>query len=257
MFWAKDPSHNEVLNDMNGNLTNFYMQLKTNFHELQKLIHGTLHSEILHKQTSEIYDDKNADPLLRAWALWVQCNLSFSFIIQGGYAFGTTGMGFGTKNKRDRFTEAFAKRIESVEIFNRDAIDLIKLKDHEDTFYYIDPPYVSSNCGHYDGYTTENFIELLEVLKNIKGKFLMSSYPEEALMKYRDELGWGFQDIQQTVMVSGKREGKKMKTECLTYNYQIPNQQISLFDAVEPIVLEEEESGIIEDKIQEISSLNP
>lgn len=245
LFWGKAPSENEVLNDMNGHITNFFMQLKSNFSELQKLIHGTLHSETLHSEAKQIIfkePEKHSD-LKRAWAWWVTTNMSFSFVAGGGFAFNNagTGFGFGTKNKRDRFTERYSKRLENAEIFNRDAIDLITLKDHKDMFFYIDPPYVSSNCGHYEGYTSADFINLLNCLQNIKGKFLMSSYPEAELMQYREqcsvenigeESGWRSKDIVQIVSVNGKREGTKYKTECLTWNYPHPNGQENLINGL-------------------------
>lgn len=241
LFWGKVPSESEALNDFSGHVTNFYMQLKSNFFELQKLIHGTLHSEILHTEAQRIIFDEpeKHDDLKRAWAWWVCCNMSFSFVANGGFAFANTGMGLGTKNKRDRFTERYAKRLESAEIFNRDAVDLITLRDHKDAFFYLDPPYVSSDCGAYKGYTTAHFINLLNCLQNIKGKFLMSSYPEEVLMQYRqecsveklgEERGWRSKDIKQIVSVNGKREETKYKTECLTWNYPPPNGQEALFN---------------------------
>lgn len=237
LFWNKPPSHNEVINDMNGAITNFWWQCKTNFPALQKLIQATLHSEHHYLRSKEIVNDPNADPLERAWALWCQTTMTFSFIICGGFAFGTTGMGYGTKNKRDMFTPKYQERLESVEIFCRDAVELIELKDHPDTFFYVDPPYVSSNQGHYDGYTSAHFLNLLNCLHNIKGKFLMSSYLEPDLVKYRDMLsvekigsrGWRTKDIKQTVSVTGKREGTKKKIECLTWNYEEPSHQPTLF----------------------------
>jgi len=238
IFWAKPKSKNEVINDLNGSVTNFYYQLKTNFDELQKMIQGTLHSEILYIKAKKMLKDEDCPPLDKAWAFWVGCNMAFGHVLFGGFAFGETGSGGSTKNKRDQFTDKFSKRLEHCEIFNRDAVELILLKDSESTFHYIDPPYVSSEQGHYAGYTTEDFVKLLDVLKNIKGKFLMSSYPEDVLMKYRKECAWGSKDIKQVVLVSGKREETKYKTECLTMNYAPPNNQAGLFD--EETILEED-----------------
>ena len=240
IFWSKPKSKNEVINDLNKSVTNFYWVLKTNFTELQKLIQATLHSEILYTQAKEMLRDENCPSLEKAWAFWVGCNMAFGHVLFGGFAFGETGSGGGTKNKRDNFTDKFSKRLEHCEIFNRDAVELILLKDSESTFHYIDPPYVSSEQGHYAGYTTEDFVKLLDVLKNIKGKFLMSSYPEEILMKYREECGWQSKDIKQVVLVSGKREETKYKIECLTYNYTPPNNQAGLFDAQPDVQCDEE-----------------
>ena len=241
VMFSKPQSKNEVINDLNGHVTNFFWQLKTNFFELQKMIQATLHSEVLYIKAKEILKENTATPVELAWAFWVGTNMAFGHVLFGGFAFGETGSGLGTKNKRDNFTEKYSKRLERCEVFNRKAEELIKLKDNsEDTFFYIDPPYVSSEQGHYSGYTESDFINLLNLLQNIKGKFLMSSYPEPVLMQYREECsveklgeerGWRFKDIQQTVLVSGKREVPKMKTECLTFNYPLPNNQESLFGA--------------------------
>lgn len=227
LFFAKPPSKNEVINDLNGWVTNFYRTAKTNFSELQKLIQGTAHSEIDHKKSSEILKTGNGSDLEIAWALWVQTNLSFGHTIFGGFAFSEGGQGKSSANKRDGFTEKYLQRLRNVEIFQRDAVDLIKLKDSENTFFYCDPPYVDSDCGHYEGYTKEDFINLLETLSQIKGKFLLSSYPSEHLFSFREKHGWASKDIKKVLQVTGKREETKYKTECLTWNYK---NQPSLFD---------------------------
>ena len=219
IFFAKNKSKNEVINDIDGRLTNFYRVCQTQYNELAPMIKGTAHSEIEHKRSSEMLKNGNATGVELAWALWVQTNMSFGTQIFGGFAFSERGEGKKTANKRDRFTEAYAKRLRNVEIFERDAVELIKLKDSENTFFYCDPPYVSSDCGHYKGYTKEDFVRLLDTLKNIKGKFLLSSYPEPDLMDYRKNCNWNFKDKNQTVAVTGKRKESKKKIECLTWNY--------------------------------------
>lgn len=229
--FAKPPSKNEVINDFDGRLTNFYWQMKTNFSELQNLIQATMHSEIHHDNAKIVIDNKDETPVRRAWAYWVLTQMSFSFIYNGGFAFGETGSAGNTANKRDNFSVLYEQRMRQIEVFNRDAVELIKLKDNsENTIFFCDPPYVSSDQGGYKGYTKEHFIELLETLKNIKGKFILTSYPEPELMEYREKCGWGSKDLKQIVSVTGKREGTKYKTECITYNFTPPNNQAGLFD---------------------------
>lgn len=230
VFFSKPKSKNEVINDLDGRITNFYRIAQTKFPELQAMIQGTPHSEIEHKLTQQILKEGTSSEVERAWALWVQCNMSFGHMIYGGFAFGETGCGKNTANKRDAFTEKYLHRLREVEIFQRDAIDIIELKDSENTFFYCDPPYCSSDCGHYDGYTKDDFVKLLDTLKNIKGKFLMSSYPEDELMTYRESQQWCSKDIKQVLLVTGKREETKYKTECLTWNYKLSDNQLSLFE---------------------------
>jgi len=229
IFFAKRPSPHEVINDTLDCAITFYRVLKTRFPELQSMIQATLHSESEHKRAKELLNSE--DDLLKAWAFWVQTQMSFSKNFGAGFAFGNNDKeSISLKNKRDNFTDKYSKRLERTEIFCRDALDIIKLKDTPDTFFYIDPPYVSSDCGHYKGYTTEHFKELLDLLATIKGKFLLSSYPEPILLEYRDTHNWNFQDKIDRVSVSGKGTQGKTKIECLTFNYQAPHgQQQDLF----------------------------
>lgn len=91
--------------------------------------------------------------------------------------------------------------------------------DSPDTFFYLDPPYVSSEQGHYRGYTKGNFDELLAVCQNLQGKFLLSSYPEPVLLEARGQRGWSSKDVEKTLAVDGRRAMTKKKIECLTWNY--------------------------------------
>ena len=240
VYFAKPKSENECINDLNFWAITFYKCVKLRFEELQAKIHSSLHSEAQHNAAALILKATVPPPLPEfnmltgdeeievAWAFWVRCNMSFGHVLFGGFAFSNNGQALGTANKRRSFTADYEKRLENTEIFCRDAIDLIKLKDGEDTLFYVDPPYVSSDCGHYKGYTKEQFQELLEVLSTIKGKFLMSSYLEDNLVVAIEKYGWNIKKIEQVLQVTGKRETNKMKVECLTYNYQ--DSQLNLFN---------------------------
>ena len=91
---------------------------------------------------------------------------------------------------------------------------LIQSLDSPETFFYIDPPYVGAHQGHYGGYTQEHFNQLLDTLSRLQGKFILSSYPNDILDKYRKKYGWSINDIQ-------VRKSGKAKVEALTYNYTI------------------------------------
>lgn len=88
--------------------------------------------------------------------------------------------------------------------------------------YYGGKQKLASTCGHYDGYTLEDFEGLLKTLSQIKGKFLLSSYPSEILSRYMEKYGWQQKEIEQRVSV-GINNGKpaKRKIEVLTANYNL------------------------------------
>ncbi len=88
--------------------------------------------------------------------------------------------------------------------------------------YADGPPYHNANQGHYKGYTEQDFVNLLEKLKNIKGKFLLSSYPSVVLETYTKKHKWFTQRVKLPVSIHLNRDIKpKMKIEVLTANYKI------------------------------------
>jgi DNA adenine methylase len=228
LFWAKPKTENEVINDFDLRVVNFWRVLQSDFHALQQKIEQTLHHENNHTVAKQILKAEIVDPVEYAWAFWVQTVMSFSFKIFGGFAFSLERQESKTiRIKREQFTIEYYNRIKDVCIFNRDAIDLILVKDNPETFMYFDPPYAESNCGHYED-KKEVYYRLLEILPTLKCKWLMSSYPSTELNELRDKHGFNFKDQLQNLSVSGKHNEGKMKTECLTYNYTVP--QLTLFD---------------------------
>ncbi len=218
VFWAKPKSEVEIINDYNGNVVNFYEQLKTNFNELKKLIDATPYSREAYKRAITIYDTPYIfTPVHRAWAFWVGCIQGFSNKIGSWRSSQTRSKeNVLNHNKKANLTIDFSNRLDLVQIEQKDAVYLVKRLDSLDTFFYLDPPYVGANQGHYGGYTQEHFNELLNALGCIKGKFLLSSYPNETLEKYRTKFGWFTAD--KDMHLSASNSKCRRKTEALTSN---------------------------------------
>ena len=73
--------------------------------------------------------------------------------------------------------------------------------------------------GHYDGYSKEDFEALLRLLSEIKGKFLLSSYPSDILNDCIKQYGWRTNSFTGRVSIAAKNGKQKGKTERLTLNY--------------------------------------
>lgn len=224
VFFAKGKAEVNVINDTNNFAVTFYEQAKNNFEALNAKIQSTLHSEIQHITAKEILKNSvNYEPLAIAWAFWVQTNMSFGTKIFGGFAYDFRGRDYSETPKKN-FTKKVAEKLEGVQIFCRDALNVINMFDFEDTFFYLDPPYISSDCGYYSGsWTPENQLELIEKLKTIKGKFLLSGYPEDLPIFAK----WNRKEFTQNLSISGKLNQGKTKTETLVFNY--PETQLKLF----------------------------
>lgn len=222
VFFAKEPSGLEVLNDTNSELINFYRVAQNRFPDLESLIRVTLHSRRMHQDACIIYNNPHLfDEVRRAWAVWVLSTQSFASMLDGTFGYDKTKNSMTAKiiHKRDALAEALAVRLQDVNIECADARYIIQSRDTENSFFYCDPPYFNSDCGPYKGYTEADFASLLEALAHVKGKFLLSSYPSEVLSRYLSEHRWQQKIFHQEVPINAGRT--KPKQECLTANYPI------------------------------------
>jgi len=212
----------EVINDTNKLLINFYRQVQNNFVDLEKEIRISLHSRDLHRKAKVIYANPDMfSELKQAWAIWIMSQQSFCAKIDGTWGYDISKKTTSRKihNKREAFTEEYAIRLQEVQIECTDAIRIITTRDRPTSFFYCDPPYYNSDCGHYDGYSLEDYERLLETLASIDGKFLLSSYPSPILDKFKKKHGWFQYEEKSEVSVSRKKYERKVKTEVLTGNY--------------------------------------
>ena len=100
----------------------------------------------------------------------------------GSWGFSKTRPVRGIHKKKLDLTE-ISKRLERTQIECQDALKIIKSRDSKDTFFYIDPPYLNADQGHYSGFNEMDMEELLKLLSTIKGKFLLSNYDHSPILR--------------------------------------------------------------------------
>jgi DNA adenine methylase len=119
-------SYREAINDKNDLISNFYRVAKLNAIELESLIDATLYSQSDYRKAIEICKGGAGAPIELAWAVFVNCNMSFVNKMDGGYA-------TQVKSQNSAATWEFRKsrlsqqldRIKDVHIGNEDAIRFI------------------------------------------------------------------------------------------------------------------------------------
>lgn len=231
VFFAKQPSYLEVINDINDNLINFYIQIQKNFSELAAKIQNTLHSEMMYRRAVSIYHGQiPVSDIEKAVATWIVFNQSWNSSARAGWKFdlgiGGSHCAIVQEHARRNFCPWIKERLANVQISSRDALCVIQDRDTPDTFFYLDPPYPETNQGHYSGYTFDDLERLLSVLEHIQGKFALSNYPAEILQKYAKKNFWSIHSL--TLKKDSKlaAESSSVKTEILITNYKrsIPYQ---------------------------------
>ena len=175
IFFLKEPARVEIINDLNGEVINFYRVITTDFWRLNELIQSTLHSRQQYEEAMVIYNyPKMFDPVKRAWAFWILTNQGYVCKIGSwGYDARGTTMQSKVEGKKLEFDRSIRTRLERAQIECNDALKVLDSRDSDQTFHYIDPPYVGTNMGHYSGYSDEDFARLLDLLARLHGKFLL------------------------------------------------------------------------------------
>jgi DNA adenine methylase len=125
-------------------------------------------------------------------------------------------------NKRSDFKVDYAIRLQQVQIECCDALRIIRSRDTPETVFYLDPPYVGYEQGHYGGYTQEDFDALLGLLGTIQGKFILSSFRNASMVDFTRKNGWHTIEIHlSSAMTHGPGRTRRDKVEVLTTNYPI------------------------------------
>ena len=231
VLFAKHPVNAEIINDLNMDLTIFYWMAKVNYAELKNEIEKTLHSRDIHAHAAHILNySQFFTQAQRAWAVWVLCKISFSSMLDGtfGYDF-SGGMPKKLSNAKNDFTEYLCSRLENVTIENRDALEVISCYDNPDAFHFVDPPYVNSDCGHYEGsFNEQNLEDLLKLLENIKGKFMLTMFPLPMIEEYANSNHWTIHSVERTI--SASKTNRRKQEEWIVCNYDnVHGKQTTLF----------------------------
>lgn len=232
VLFAKRPSEAEIINDLNMDLTTFYWVAKVNYQELKTEVDKTLHSRDMHIHATHILNyPQFFTQAQRAWAVWTLCKISFASRIDGSFGYDFEGsMPKMLANAKDELTEQLCARLEKVTIENRDALKVITCYDSLNTFHFVDPPYINSDCGHYEGtFNEQNMEDLLKLLEKVKGKFMLTMFPLPMIEEYANKNSWIIHRIERTI--SAAKTYRRKQEEWIICNYSnIGGKQISIFD---------------------------
>ena len=157
------------------------------------------------------------------------------------YSYSSSGKSFACKpfdiRKLFHLIQQTEIRMANVVVENQDFETLIRHYDREDAFFYLDPPYYSTEGMYPGGFGKEDHVRLRDLLRTIKGKFLLSYNDcEEIRELYKD---YEIFDFSRPHSMTHRYGAGKEFQELLIGNYnlfeRVENQprQLNLFDADE------------------------
>ncbi len=256
VFFAKQPSPQEVLGDLDDRVVNFFRCLQDQklYKRLKWQLVNTPYALAEFVKALRIADNQNACASRRAWAFFVIANQGFSGFATKlspgcwSRAF-TSSRQMASNVSRYQFKlqllDACHRRLQNVTILNEDVLELIQQYDTTDTVFYFDPPYLPSTRAPSRGYkcdaTVEHHEQLVERLLSLKGQAILSCYSHpiyEILLQH----GWQQHDIATAcyAIVRGRNTKLRGAGAALQYAPRVETLYILRRDQVQPTLLKEE-----------------
>lgn len=189
VLFKKLPSLIETYNDLNSDLVNLFRMIRDKYPEFSHRASWSLHSREMYEEAlKQLSADNFINEVDKAVKYALKRTQSFSGANNKswGYAINSEKLYSGKWQPFLKRMELINSRLKRVQIECRDFEDVIARYDSESTLFYLDPPYV--DVEHYYKTTEVNFgradhERLAQILKDIKGKFLVSYYEHELIRK--------------------------------------------------------------------------
>lgn len=218
VFFNKIPSRIETINDLDGNVVNYFRVIRENADELARRIMLTPFSR---EEYDAAFSTDGDSEIERARKFAVRCWMGFGCgnLYHNGFRSSQMSRSPSTTKIWGNLPEILidaSLRLRNAQIESLPAVDLICRYDTPDVFLYVDPPYLLNTRKNYL-YTHEmseqEHEELLTLLVRHPGRVLISGYESEmynCLLR-----GWR-KETKRTLVENGT-----LRTECIWMNYEV------------------------------------
>lgn len=212
VFFAKEISRVEVINDVDDELINLFKMIKYHSDEVERL----MKFEISSRQQFNIYRMYNTRELTEIQrAVRYMYIISQSFASRGGvYGYGTT-----TRPSPQIFEpklENLKERLRNTYVENLCFSKVIEKYDRKESFVFCDPPYYGTQ-GYGVKFELDEHVRLRDMLDNIQGKFLLTINDcKETRAWYKK---FNIEEVQVMYSVSRVDKARKNYKELIITNY--------------------------------------
>ncbi len=202
IFFSKNKCKVEIINDLDKSLIDGYkLILKTEIKDIENFKERRSPNE--YNDFVKLDYEDNLNNLVKH--ILIKNN---TFMSKG------TGKIYKDSNpySKLKILDKYQERLKDVKIYNDDYENIINKYDSDNSFFYLDPPYEKSNGMYIHG--KFNYKNFENVLKNIKGKFLLSINDSEFIRNLFKE----FKIIEIKVQIGHGHKGC-FRDELLIKNY--------------------------------------
>lgn len=173
IFFMKEPSKVEIINDVNSDITNLYRVIQHHLEEFIRQFKWALTSREIFKWLNDTPPETLTD-IQRAARFYYLQKLSFGAKEQGR-TFGTRATGPSSLNllrMEETLSDAWL-RLQRVTIEHLDWRECIRRYDRPETLFYLDPPYWQV-MGYGVPFEFEQYQIMAALAESIQGKMIIS-----------------------------------------------------------------------------------
>lgn len=223
IFLNKNKSIKEIINDIDYGIYAIWHVLKNNSLDFILKLKNTNYTKDIFQESQQytnkdIFNDAVNSFILRRMSRGgLQKAFSWSDRLRGGRP-GDENAFYTMVNS----LSVIANKLKQVDIYNQNALELIKNNNHSNVLLYLDPPYmhntrISKTAYNYE-MTENDHKELSIILNKFNGKVVLSGYRSPQYDKWYQN--WNMVS-RQIVNHSSQQKIKQYKTECLWVNYDM------------------------------------
>jgi DNA adenine methylase len=173
VFFHKEPSKVEILNDLDGELVNFYRVCQQHYEELVRYFRFVVRSREWHALLKAT-DPKTLTDVQRAARYMYLLKNSYAGLVRNlDYSTNVTQPPSFNLERLPETIEQAHKRLARVQIESLPYEQILKRYDRPATLFYLDPPYYGRKLYNYN-FEPEDFAALAVHLSKLQGKFLLS-----------------------------------------------------------------------------------
>jgi DNA adenine methylase len=173
VFFHKEPSKVEVLNDLDGEMVNFFRVCQQHYEELLRYLRFMLVSREWHELLKATDPRSLTDIQRAARHLYLLKNSYAGLIRNFNYKVHVVQQPGLNPDRLAETLEETHKRLARVQIENLPYEKMLERFDGTETLFYLDPPYFGLSLYRHN-LTTADFEDMAERLKGIRGKFVLS-----------------------------------------------------------------------------------
>ncbi|WP_251861030.1 DNA adenine methylase [Clostridium sp. Marseille-Q2269] len=213
VYFGKEPSKVEVINDIDKELINLFRMIKYHSPEIERL----LQYEFSGRDIFEEYKNYTIEHLTE-----IHRAVRFLYLISQSFASKCNHYGYGTNTKPSPkifYANALSdlkERLRNTYVENLSFEKIIEKYDRQYSFFFADPPYFETD-GYGNEFGESEHLILRTKLKNLKGKFLLTINDHPQVKEWYE--GFNMKEVEVNYSVSREKKARGKYKELIITNY--------------------------------------